>query len=137
MRTIAKDKINRNTDGHDGSYQLLSWYKANGYDEKAIKKNCRDTEEHAVLGTTYRVDIHKVSSEKIENEVEKEVINLMSSKDKKKKASKRSRSSSSSSSSSSSRSRSSKKTKASVPQMTVHQSSMRPTGSRCRPLIVC
>ena len=41
-----------------GDYQPLGYYKIKGYSVKKIRRNCKDTQQHPILGKTYRVTIH-------------------------------------------------------------------------------
>ena len=41
-----------------GDYQPLGYYKAKGYSVKKIRRNCKDTQQHPILGKRYRVTIH-------------------------------------------------------------------------------
>jgi hypothetical protein len=111
-KTISSHRINTHTDMNQGQYLPLSVYERQGYDVERIKKECVDTEEHGLLGTTYRVDIHAIGSGEIKNEVEKELIDLakvggkrgrsVDKKKRQKKTSKKARKASSSTSSTSS-----------------------------------
>jgi len=44
-----------------GGYYPLTWYETQGFDSTRIKQNCDDIEEHAVLGTCYRVEITSIT----------------------------------------------------------------------------
>ena len=97
------------TNMHVGKYFPLTADAQMGFDPDEIKDKCTDTEVHPVLGLTYKVDIHEVSSGEIRNLVEKELFELKTKRGResekedgpaKKKSRKKSRSSSSSSGSS-------------------------------------
>lgn len=57
VHSLAKhvSKIRRIT--KEGSYQPLEYYERLGYSIKTIEKECTDTDEHPILGKTYRVVI--------------------------------------------------------------------------------
>ena len=55
-----------------GEYLPLSVYEKRGFDVEAIRQKCTDTEEHPILGTTYRVCIRSAFSKTIEELVRKE-----------------------------------------------------------------
>jgi hypothetical protein len=52
-----------------GQYLPLSVYATLGYDIVAIQANCKDVEEHEVLGTTYKVDLKSVTTDDIRKKV--------------------------------------------------------------------
>ena len=60
-KTITTHRVKTSSDLHQGKYLPLSVYERQGYDVKRILAECTDTEEHPLLGTTYRVDIHCIS----------------------------------------------------------------------------
>ena len=110
VKHVTYDRVEREANMHVGKYLPLTAYAQMGFDPDEIKDKCTDTEVHPVLGLTYKVDIHEVSSGEIRNLVEKELFELKTKRGResetedgpaKKKSKKKSRSSSSSSSSSS------------------------------------
>lgn len=120
-KSITKHRVQVRTDMMGGKYLPLTVYESMGYNTRDIEKNCVDAEEHPVLGTTYRVEIHEITSGEVSKEVETELEQLKlrgqkrgRSKERalgKKKKAKKSSSSSSRSSSSSAASEKSKKPK--------------------------
>ena len=64
-------------DGQSGSYQPLSYYELQGYDTTAIEAHC-PCEDHDVLGKTYKLNIHTVSSEMVHSAIERRLTNLES-----------------------------------------------------------
>ena len=68
---VIKHKIQIKRDARGGTYLPLSVYETQGFDIEDIRKNCKDTEDHAELGLTYRVKLHKVEEDEIEEEVKK------------------------------------------------------------------
>ena len=49
--------VHSQEDGASYQYQPLSFWAKQGYDDEAIRTKCKDTIEHEVLGTCYRLDI--------------------------------------------------------------------------------
>jgi hypothetical protein len=58
-----------------GQYLPLSVYKTMGYDTDAIHANCKDVEEHEVLGTTYKVDLKSVTTDDVRKKVWADLFN--------------------------------------------------------------
>ena len=116
-----------------GTYLPLSVLKTRGFDIEQIKKYCVDTEEHAVLGTTYNLNLKTVTKEDVTRKVWKDIFKYTSGGEgettavskKKKKGGKKSRKqsgeSSSSSSSSSASSSSEKPTPAQMRRLEVQK----------------
>ena len=69
VRSLAQAKMTRDSKGFQGQYMPLSYYERQGFSIEDIEEKCDDTEEHEVLGTTYRVDITHVSSFQVEETV--------------------------------------------------------------------
>jgi hypothetical protein len=85
-----------------GQYLPLSVYKTMGYDTDAIHANCKDVEEHEVLGTTYKVDLKSVTTDDVRKKVWADLFNQsgeQKQKAQKKKDNKKRKKSSSASSS--------------------------------------
>ena len=59
---LVKSRIEQEVAKSGGEYLPLSVYHARGFDTEAIRTTCRDTEQHEVLGTCYRVSIKSVFS---------------------------------------------------------------------------
>jgi hypothetical protein len=74
LKTLSHRIIESRISGEKGSFQPLGWYQAQGYDVKRIEKYCKDTEEHPVLGTTYRVDINYQDKKKELQRVREEFV---------------------------------------------------------------
>ena len=64
-------------DGSDGAFQPLSHWMLQGYDCDRIQA-LAETREHPILGTTYRVDIDKMSKEQIRTITEERLLNIES-----------------------------------------------------------
>ena len=64
-------------DGSDGAFQPLSHWMLQGYDCDRIQA-LAETREHPILGTTYRVDIDKMSREQIRTITEERLLNIES-----------------------------------------------------------
>jgi hypothetical protein len=75
-KTITESRVKEESDKMVGGYQPLGWYAAQGYDVKKIKKDCGDTEEHPVLGTTYKVSIRQVTWGDVKLTVEAELLSM-------------------------------------------------------------
>ena len=60
-----------------GGYYPLTWYEKQGFDSERIKKFCLDTEEHAVLGTCYRVEIHSITRQDTEKIVKQRLRDMI------------------------------------------------------------
>ena len=60
--------------GERGEYLPLSVYAARGFDATRIEANCKDTKEHAILGTTYRVDITFQSKHEERQRIQEEIL---------------------------------------------------------------
>jgi hypothetical protein len=58
-----------------GQYLPLSVYKTMGYDTDAIQANCKDVEEHEILGTTYKVDLKSVTTDDVRKKVWADLFN--------------------------------------------------------------
>ena len=108
VKQVTSQRVNCSADGFKGKYLPLGAYQSMGFDPAEIAKNCKDTEQHAVLGLTYKVQIHEVSWGEIQKDVEREILDLKQTRGrqledddgpKKKKSRKKSSSSSGSSSS--------------------------------------
>jgi hypothetical protein len=57
-----------------GDWLPLSVWDKMGYDAARIEKTCKDTEEHPILGTTYRVCIKSMHSKTIESMIRSELF---------------------------------------------------------------
>ena len=80
VRNLMKNQIAERiavtyTRSADGTYQPLSWWKANGYDEKKVEEQ-GEKQEHAVFGTCYRVDLLSVSTKWSHEQSETEVLEM-------------------------------------------------------------
>ena len=73
-KVITDNRISKEEDMHKGKYLPLSVWAADGFDVDIIKANCTDIEEHKLLGTTYRVDIHEVCYGEIYTLVQKDIM---------------------------------------------------------------
>eukprot|EP00959_Pyramimonas_sp_CCMP1952_P417376 8744569-Pyramimonas_sp.AAC.1 len=76
VQTLTKSRIEQEVAQSGGECQPLSVYKTRGFDAKAIEEKCKDTEQHKVLGTCYRVDTRSVFSKTIEQLARAEVNEL-------------------------------------------------------------
>ena len=105
-----REEEQRNSVG--GTYLPLEVWEQRGFDVAKIKAQCKDTEEHPILGTTYNVNLKTVTKDEIRKQIWKDLFkasgaeSAKNGKDqknkKKKKANKQGSSSSSSSRSDSS-----------------------------------
>lgn len=126
-KCLTDHRVKKTSDMHNGKFLPLTAWAVLGFDADLIKANCTQTEEHEVLGTTYRVDVHEVAWGEVYSQVEKDILTWKSEprgskrgreekpkeKEKKPKKSRKSSSSSSKSSKSSKSSSSSRKSSAS------------------------
>ena len=80
VQTLTTQRIEREKTVVGGEYLPLSVYKQRGFDPERIKLMCKDTEEHDVLGTTYKLNIRAVFSEAIEQQVREEVAKMKENK---------------------------------------------------------
>ena len=55
--TLTKFHKTETVNKTSGDYLPLSWYEKQGFDPVAIEANCKDTQQHPVLGLCYRVEI--------------------------------------------------------------------------------
>ena len=78
VRSLAQVKITHYSKGYEGRYMPLSYYDCQGFDIDDIENKCKDTQEHPVLGTTYRVNITQVSSLNVEETVRKRIRERLS-----------------------------------------------------------
>lgn len=101
-----------------GKYLPLSVYEKDGFDVEHIKARCLDTEEHDVLGTTYRVSIHELCIEDIQQEVHRDMVKMMHG------SKKRSRSSSSASDDKKKKKEKKKKRKSHLPVLRLGRASL-------------
>ena len=76
-KSVSEVTEKTKTNSVNGTYYPLSWYEKNGFDVEKIKKNCTDTEEHAVLGLTYRVDLRSVSKAETERVIKERLRKLI------------------------------------------------------------
>ena len=83
IHTLTQVRIEQEETSVGGEYLPLSVYAARGFNVSDIESKCNDKEEHAVLGTCYRVDIRAAQSKTIEQMVRKEVQELKDAKGKK------------------------------------------------------
>ena len=76
VQTLTTSRIEQEVAQVGGEYLPLSVYEARGFDIKRIEAHCKDTEDHKVLGTCYRVDIRGGYSKTIEQLARAEVNEL-------------------------------------------------------------
>lgn len=105
VKHVTHHRVKTKADMFEGKFLPLTAYAKLGFNTADIKAKCTEVEEHPVLGTTYKVDVHQTSWGEIHSDVEKEIFELRakrgrcseSDSNRKKKRSRRSSSSSSSS----------------------------------------
>ena len=90
VNTVVNQREEEQRTSVGGTYLPLSVLEAKGFDGEKIKNECKDTEEHAFLGTVYNVGLKTVTRDDIEKKVWKDLFRLNerdspSKKDKKKK----------------------------------------------------
>ena len=73
---VIKHKIQIKRDARGGTYLPLSVYAQQGFDTDRILAYCTDTEEHAELGLTPRVQLPLKEEEEVEEQVRKEFLRL-------------------------------------------------------------
>ena len=78
--TLVKRKIESEVATVGGEYLPLSVWSTRGYDVADIQEKCTDTEENAVLGTCYRVQIKAVYTKTVEELVRQELRELKNAK---------------------------------------------------------
>jgi len=76
VKRVTSQRVNCRAELQKGKYLPLGAYKVMGFDTEEIVKNCTDTEEHEVLGLTYKVTIHEASWGEIEKDVEQEILDV-------------------------------------------------------------
>ena len=58
-----------------GTYLPLDVWEQRGFDVAKIKAQCKDTEEHPILGTTYNVNLKTVTKDEIRKQIWKDLFN--------------------------------------------------------------
>jgi hypothetical protein len=69
VKEVTDQRVEETKKSTSGQFLPLSVYATMGYDIEKIKENCKDVEEHAVLGTTYKVDVKSITSDDIRKKV--------------------------------------------------------------------
>ncbi len=72
-----------------GKYLPLDVWERKGFDVAKIKAQCKDTEEHPLLGTTYNVGLKTVTRDEIKKKVWKDLFKLSGAESAKKKKDKK------------------------------------------------
>ena len=82
VQSLRRRVIESRLSGSRGEFQPLSWYANQGYDVDRIKKFCKDTDSHPILGTTYRVDIRYQDKKQEQQRIRDEIIKSIEEKKK-------------------------------------------------------
>ena len=82
VNKVTEQRVMHEKDLQRGEYLPLSVWANKGFDAKKIEAECTDTEVHPVLGMTYRLDLHQVTSGEVRNTVENEIMQLLDNKGK-------------------------------------------------------
>ena len=69
VKEVTDARVEETRNRKCGHFLPLSVYAKMGYDIAAIQANCKDVEEHEVLGTTYKVDLKSVATDDIRKKV--------------------------------------------------------------------
>ncbi len=80
--TLVRHRMMRKERKRSGQFLPLSVYEKMGYDTAAIKSKTEpcDIEDHPVLGTTYRVELHGTSRALVEEELRRQIFSKLASK---------------------------------------------------------
>ena len=120
VKTVSDQRLVEEREVRGGKYLPLDAWERKGFDPKKIKAECKDTEEHDLLGTCYNIGLKSKTKEEIHRQVWKDLFTISgdcaskTKDDKKKKKKKKNKKGSSGSSSSSSHSSSSSDPKVSL-----------------------
>ena len=74
MKHLAQKIIESRIGGDLGHYWPLSVYDKKGFNIKDIERNCKDTQDHPVLGLCYRVDIRYMDKKTEHQRIRKEIL---------------------------------------------------------------
>lgn len=82
---MVEETLTRQSDSNVGEWQPLSYWELKGYDTQKIEQEA-PWEDHALLGRTYKVAVHKDSAETVTTQVERRLVELEEEALKKKSA---------------------------------------------------
>ena len=69
VKTVVDQREEESRTSTGGTYLPLSAWERKGFDAEKIRSECKDTEEHAFLGTVYNVGLKTVTRDDIEKKV--------------------------------------------------------------------
>lgn len=75
--TLVSKRVDKVTARVAGTYLPLTVYKTQGFDVDLISAKCNDTQEHPILGTTYRVALSSLSRESVEEKQRVQVMEML------------------------------------------------------------
>jgi len=75
--TLVTKRVDKVTARVAGTYLPLTVYKTQGFDVDLISSKCTDTQEHPILGTTYRVALSSLSRESVEEKQRVQVMEML------------------------------------------------------------
>ena len=78
--TLVRRKVERVSASVCGTYLPLSVYAQRGFDADRIARTCTDVQEHAILGTTYRVSLTSLDKTAVEEQARTEVMTVLNKK---------------------------------------------------------
>eukprot|EP00438_Fugacium_kawagutii_P017618 Skav201060 [mRNA] locus=scaffold2848:87266:90539:- [translate_table: standard] len=72
---MVEETLTRQSDSNTGEWQPLSFWELRGYDTAKIQAEA-PWEDHALLGRTYKVAVHKDSTETVSTQMERRLVEL-------------------------------------------------------------
>ena len=74
VESLTRRRVESEEASVGGEYLPLSVWKARGFDEERIEKECKDIQDNAILGKCYRIQIKGVWTKTVEDMVRKELL---------------------------------------------------------------